>query len=681
MNKDRLHLWLWGFLFLLLAPTATAETIGDLNHQLGIESADKLLPVTWQPEFTVSQVDTNNSKADDDEIEITVTGQKLIFTPTSSPIYIVPKEDIEKQRSNSLAEILRGLPGFAINDVGFGADIHTGTFYRGQAINESVFLFNGRSIGSNISTYHGGTDLSAIPVDAIERVELSSGTASTLYGSEAFGGIVNIVTKKQIDPPKANAGIEFGSYGYSRFRLNYGGSSNAISYFLGYERVSADNRYPVPVGAANRGPDGNLFNGDRAMENFYGSLGIKLNDRNTISFDGYKTSSRRGLIYFGFPLQRDRLDHDLLNFGVSLDSKLGDGDDSRLLASLGLNWDYFNTYGPTGGTFSRIGTLDSKAITARVEHQWQTSVSNNLTWGLDFQTNFLNGTALSTSPSAIANNEVEDRSRIRAALFALNTWKITDTFQLEFGLRQNFTNDFGSYLNPSVGTRWSLAPNVAVRGSFATVQRNPGLDQLYVFDTVHGWFPNPNLKPETGTAYTAGIDVNLTENLTGQFTYFGNSLNDRLAVVSGRWDNVGLVTTNGLELGLRWNISPQFYSLLNYTYTDAKIGSGAETGLQLSTIPFSVGKLGFGYEESGWEANIFLSYYSGSRRAIFASTGTSSLDFSPPYLNLDLSGKLPISKNFALNLYLENLANVSYEKTNRIYQPGITYRVGVQATF
>jgi vitamin B12 transporter len=377
-------------------------------------------------------VDKKVEDKDEEETEITVTGQKPIFSPTSAPIYIVPKEEIEKSRPSSLAEILRGLPGFAINNVGFGADIHTGTFYRGQSINNSVFLLNGRPIGSNISTYHGGTDLNSIPVDAIERIELSSGTAATLYGSEAFGGVVNIITKQNVIPPQANAGIEFGSYGFSRYRINYGGSTEALNYFLGYERLSANNRYAVPVGAANRDSSGLLFNGDIAIDNFYGSVGVKVNDRSTLTLDGYKTASRRGLLYFGFPLQRDRLDHDLLNIGLSFQTRLGDGNDSQLFASLGYNQDYFNTYGPTGGNFFRTGTLDSQAITARVEHQWQTSSNNNLTWGVDFQNNALNGTALSTLPSAIAFNDNQSRNRIRAALFALNTLKLTDTFQLYF---------------------------------------------------------------------------------------------------------------------------------------------------------------------------------------------------------------------------------------------------------
>ncbi|WP_245939877.1 TonB-dependent receptor plug domain-containing protein [Stenomitos frigidus] len=160
--------------------------------------------------------------------------------------------------------------------------------------------------------------------------------------------------------------------------------------------------------------------------------------------------------------------------------------------------------------------------------------------------------------------------------------------QLELGLRQNFNTEFGSSANPSVGTRWDITPAIALRGSWVSVRRNPGLDQLYLFDTVHGWLPNPKLDPETGSAWTAGVDLNISSTLSAQLTYFGNRLEDRISVVAGRWENIGLVKTNGFEAGVRWRITPQISALINYTYTDARIETDAERGLQLSTIPFSV---------------------------------------------------------------------------------------------
>ncbi len=97
--------------------------------------------------------------ADPNEILVEVEGQQDTFTPTSSPVYQITEEELIQQNPNSLSEALRGLPGFAINDFGFGADIHTGTYFRDNSINQTVYLLNGRPINTNINIYHGATDL------------------------------------------------------------------------------------------------------------------------------------------------------------------------------------------------------------------------------------------------------------------------------------------------------------------------------------------------------------------------------------------------------------------------------------------------------------------------------------------------------------------------------------------
>nr|WP_202895795.1 TonB-dependent receptor [Iningainema tapete] len=659
--------------------------------QLPAKSA-KLLTQQSVPE-QVAQKETEQPTTDSEVIELEVTGEQDIL-PQSTPVYIIEKEEIEKQGANSAAEVLRGLPGFAINDVGFGADIHTGTYYRGQSINQSVFLLNGRPINTNINTYHGNLDLNSIPVESIERVELFSGTASTLYGSEAFGGVVNIVTKQGQGKPKFNALVQYGSYGEENYRASYGGAVGAARFNLSYERYNADSDYPVPVGATNRGSDGRLFNADTATSNYFGSIGWDLDRNNTVNLDAYVISSRRGLLYFGATptaLQRDRLDHDVLNIGLSWRSLLGGSKDSVLNTTISYNKDYFNTYDrqPTGTNFNRQGSLDSQALTARVEHQWQFNQSNLLRWGLDVRNLNLEGVAFSNLANRRAFNETEARDQFQTAIFALNTWNITNNFLVDLGLRQNFNTQFGNYLNPSVGLRFAPSPSIAVRGSWASVQRNPGLDQLYVYDTVHGWDPNPDLNPEKGSSWTAGVDIKFAQNLTGQFTYFGSSLDDRLAVApavidnrqTSQWTNIGLVNTNGFEAALRWQIAREWSTFLNYTYTDALIESGPEKGLQLSTVPFSVGQLGIGYQSNGWQVNLIASYNSGARRAFFVLPGQSTRDFSPSWLNLDLSARIPITRNFGVNLFVENLADVQYEKVNRIYSPGRTFRIGLSANF
>ena len=681
---------------LSLLVTFPAIAADDKDHKNTVNSdipslSEIQLPVT-NAELLTQQPAINEVKPEptlepdlaptnDADISIETIGEKDVL-PESTPTYVIEKEEIQKQGATSVADVLKKMPGFAINNVGSGADIHTGTYYRGASIEQSVFLINGRAINTNINTYHGGTDLNSIPIETIERVELYSGTAASLYGSSAFGGVVNIITKEGYGKPKLNASAEFGSLNLNNQQVSYGGSANKVKYNFSFERFFIDNRYRVPVGAANRDSQGYLFNADTATSTYFGSIGVDLDPKNSLNLDVTTLSSRRGLIYFGFPLQKDRLDHDGLNMGLSWKTRLGKENDSNLTTTLGYNRDYFSTYGPTAGTFYRTGILDTQQFKTRIDHEWKITPNNQLRWGLDLKNTDLIGDVLSTNPSQIANNEKEDRSVLNTALFAVNTWKISDAFQADLGVRQNFDSQFGSYFNPSVGLRYAVNPVVAMRGSWAGAQRNPGLDQLYVFDTVHNWLPNPDLKPETGSNWTAGIDVKLSNNLLGQFTYFGNSLDNRLGVIAGKWQNIGLVDTNGLEAALQLKIAREWSTFLNYTYTDAQIKTGTDKGLQLGLIPYSLLQTGIGYQKNGWQGNLYATYNSGSRRSIFnnAVAGDKSTDFAPSFFNLDLSGRIPVSKNLGLTFYLENILGEQYERVNRIYSPGFTFRVGLTSS-
>ena len=167
--------------------------IPNLNEiELPVTNAELLTQQPGENEVkTEPKSEPDLTPTNDADISVETIGEKDIL-PESTPTYVIEKEEIKKQGATSVADVLKKMPGFAINNVGHGADIHTGTYYRGASIDQSVFLINGRPINTNISTYHGATDLNSIPVEAIERVELYSGTASSLYGSSAFGGVVTV---------------------------------------------------------------------------------------------------------------------------------------------------------------------------------------------------------------------------------------------------------------------------------------------------------------------------------------------------------------------------------------------------------------------------------------------------------------------------------------------------------
>ncbi|MTJ19357.1 MULTISPECIES: TonB-dependent siderophore receptor [unclassified Dolichospermum] len=700
MNKSCFFLPVSLLSLLVVVPVVAADNQNNKNAvSSDIPSLNEIELPTTNAELLTQQPAVNEVKQEptsepdlnptnDPDISIETIGEKDIL-PESTPTYVIEKAEIQKQGATSVADVLKKMPGFAINNVGHGADIHTGTYYRGASIDQSVFLINGRPINTNINTYHGTTDLNSIPVEAIERVELYSGTASSLYGSSAFGGVVNIITKEGYGKPKLTGSAEFGSLNLNNQQVTYGGSTNKVKYNFSFERFFIDNRYLVPVGAANRDTQGYLFNADTATSTYFGSVGIDLDPKNSLNLDVTTLSSRRGLIYFGsrysgLQLQKDRLDHDGLNLGLSWKTRLGKEENSNLTTTLGYNRDYFSTYGPTGATFYRTGILDTQQFKTRIDHEWKITPNNQLRWGLDLKNTDLIGDVISTNPDLISKNEKEDRSVLNTALFAVNTWKISDAFQTDLGVRQNFDSQFGNYFHPSFGLSYAVNPAIALRGSWAGAQRNPGLDQLYVFDTVHNWNPNPDLKPEIGSTWTAGVDVKFSEKLLGQFTYFGSSLDNRLAVDSktSTWTNIGLVDTNGLEAALQLKIAREWSTFLNYTYTDAQIKTGTETGLQLGLIPYSLLQTGIGYQNNGWQGNLYATYNSGSRRSVFSRNlpGERSTDFAPSFFNLDFSGRIPVSKNLGLTFYLENILGEQYERVNRIYSPGFTFRVGLNSS-
>jgi vitamin B12 transporter len=221
-------------------------------------------PVTPPPSVTpIAPPPVTAAPATEPELTVDVSGERKLDLPKSSPIYTIDRQEIDRKGAKNVADALKNLPGFAINNAGYGADFHTGTYYRGASTSQFIILLNGRPIGTNINIYHGTTDLNSIPVDSIERIELSSGASNIIYGSESFGGVVNIISKTYQGTPETNVSAEVGSYGRQDYRASYTGGDRQLNYRIGAEKYHLDSNYSVPVGAANRDPvTGLLTNAD-----------------------------------------------------------------------------------------------------------------------------------------------------------------------------------------------------------------------------------------------------------------------------------------------------------------------------------------------------------------------------------------------------------------------------------
>jgi len=190
---------------------------------------------------------SSQSSSEEDEEELTVTDRVLnkpVCSPfrqegtardATRPTYFITADEIKAQGARNAREALKNLPG-VLGDGRVGTEVNaqSGQFIRGSNTGQVLTLVDGRPI-NNLGS--GGFDLSEISSDIIERVEALPGGGSTLYGSDAIGGIISITTKRPKGKTEGSISGTIGGLGYNELRLSLGGKLENLSYLLNYDRI------------------------------------------------------------------------------------------------------------------------------------------------------------------------------------------------------------------------------------------------------------------------------------------------------------------------------------------------------------------------------------------------------------------------------------------------------------
>jgi vitamin B12 transporter len=198
------------------------------------------------------------TEANDEPIELIIINQP-IYAPfreegtvgeSTRPVYTIDREEIEQQGARTVRETLRFLPGI-LGDGTVGTEVNglSGQFIRGSNTDQVLILLDGRPI-NNLGS--GGFDLSEITTNLVERVEVLPGGGSTLYGSDAIGGIINIITRRPTLGFSGEGGLTVGSYGYNEQNVELSNTIGDFSYFFNYNRISADNDFEFTIDDVTR---------------------------------------------------------------------------------------------------------------------------------------------------------------------------------------------------------------------------------------------------------------------------------------------------------------------------------------------------------------------------------------------------------------------------------------------
>lgn len=567
-------------------------------------------------------------------IVVTAAGYEQKITDAPASITVITAEDFKTKRINSVADALADVEGIDISPTA-GKTGGLNIRIRGMDSEYTLVLIDGRrqnSTGEITPNGFGESNNNFIPpVSAIERIEVIRGPASTLYGSDAIGGVVNIITKKVADEWTGSVTLEgtvlpnSSPFGNQRAADAYV-TGPLIDGLLGLQlRGRYTERDQSEVTRPNQdGSEAELSMGNNPTKSDLQTVGARLTLTPT-------------------------KDHDL-SVEVETTEQWYDNSEGQL-GTLGANGGYGESQEYNRDKYvlahtwrNQLGTLESsltrnetetigRLIPSRAQGMSTTITPRTLeSEDTIFDTKF--------STQAIDNHNVtvggqwweasiKDNLRTKQevdfrqlGLFAEDTWALTPALALTLGLRYDDHDTFGDFWTPRAYVVWTANDNWTLKGGYSEGYKAPRLERLTngIYN-VSGQgrspsFGNPNLKPETSNNFEIGTYFNNNDNFDFNITAFFSKIEDKIVTgnaelrcntdknkdeceafmanvgtpwimdyhpTTGKADswnvarpvNAEEAEVYGIETGMNWNITPELKLGLNYTWTETELKDSA----------------------------------------------------------------------------------------------------------
>ncbi len=606
-------------------------------------------------------------------ISATRTAQPLEVTGT--PVSVITADDLKTEQTVVLTDVLKETPGLNITRNG-GVGENSSISIRGSAPGQVLVLVDGVRI-NDPGAPDGAAVLSDVLVNNIARVEVLRGPQSTLYGSQAIGGVVDITTERGGDGFSLRGSAEGGSLGTYHLNGAVSGSSGIVEYGAAANYFSTGGISAADTRNGNSEPD--------PYHNFGATLNTRLHLDDTLSLDlrGYYTQSRNA--FDGFPPPAYEL-HDDAEYGTS-----------RLRAGyVGVNWSIFggkltNRFALTESESARKDfdpssspalNFTSNGESRRLEYQGVAALApaTQLTFGAEDERTALN----TTSPSSFDPHPAPTAGHVRIdSYYAELQTAVWNGLTLTGGLREDDHQTFGGHTSVKLAAAWSLFDGQTVlRANYGDGFKAPTLYHLY------SQYSNPvhSLAPETATGWEAGVDQYLwRQTIRLAATYFERRTSNQIAFVScygvvtaacalrssGYYDNIARSRSAGLELEALAQLAEAWSLSAHYTHLDA-VDRLTHTDLARAPHDIAFARLTFKPAEK-WS----LAASVGVTGSSFDSAGESGRLGS--YALGNLYASYAVSDNLELFGRIENVLNTYYEQTLGYGTLGRTASAGLRA--
>ena len=609
--------------------------------------------------------------AQDAAVSPVIVTATLIATPidqVGSSVSLITARDIQDHQWLTLPDALREGPGLNVVQSG-GAGGQTSVFIRGANSNHTKVLIDGIE-ANDPSTPNDGFDFGQALTGGVARIEILRGPQSSLYGSDALGGVIDIVTREGHGAPRLDATIEGGSFGTFDQSASVSGSLKRLSYAFDVDHVH--------VGATSVTPLGLLAPGEARIDDRYDglTLGTKL------GFDlSAVVSFRLVARYVDSDLKFTGENYNLRPLPNAPDAAQTDQKERQLFTRGEARLDLW------GGRFSNVfglGYTDYRTRQAAPDDGFGASatISNGDRLKFDWR-----GTlALSKTETLVLGAE-DRRDRIFSPLDAGNSERAGyaelqsrpfDHLSGAISVRYDSDDRFGDKVTWRIAPAYTVAATGTVlKGSYGSGFKAPTLTQLFVSFPGFGFFANPNLRPETSEGYDVGFEQPLAGGrirfgATGFHNAIRNLITSNQTFTS--YANIGRATTHGAESFVAFTPSRALALRLDYTWLVARDDIAKQELLRRPKTRID-----------------FTAVWRPTDKLTLSATGLyvgsridGNRDFSiprlvaSPYATFGVAGEYAVTKSLTLFARIDNLTDRRYEDPTGFQRPGIGVFGGVR---
>ena len=591
--------------------------------------------------------------------EVIVTAERVPTSRMDTPANttVITAEEIEANHYGSVAEALEHVNGVFVS----GGGTSNNEEVRINGDERVVIMVDGRRINNDQgSMTRASANLQSIAsIKNIERIEVVKGGASALYGSDAVGGVINIITKKG-DSLRTTLDINAGSWGTYNYELTNEGSIDKLSWFVtgGFQR---SNDYEFKYNGSNQ----TMPDSDQQNNTFTARVDGEIDDRSSLRLNFEHKSIHGGYCNFygtNFDLITHKLDELYNNVALSYHFK----EDTETPGFLRI----YNNYKWTDNQ----GMFNTNTTGVEYQNGWTLGDDHTLVAGVDWR----ESTSENISTASYENEKIRN-----GAAYLQDTWKFAPKWSLVPGVRVDHHNMFGTHWTPKAAINYNANDKTQVYASWGRVFKAPTADDLF-YNSVDDWGyiteGDKNLKPESGHTETIGITHKLDNKTTLGASYFWSELHDAIYWV---WDgafttkatNVTYEKKHGLELAVQKKFDDHWSIDAGYSYikTESVGGPGSSMAV-IGKNPQPNGyRLGVHFRQGSWKANLMATIGSGLDREYYTTSSYTMIDFNASY---------DITKNLTAYFKVNNLTNQEYQVSpggwykypgkGRFFQIGLT---------